>query len=152
MITTRLKHRMTIVILCLTSIFLTTMALAQISLENGEKNWIKIDDMQRNDARLTFSEVHVEHNSWLVMHPFEEGQPNGDKVVASTYLPKGTSTNVDIDVLKGIQAGEKFIVMLHQDVNDNKVLDFVFVDDTNVLDKAVFEGNTMIAHIIEAPE
>lgn len=33
-----------------------------------------------------------------------------------------------------------FIVMLHLNVNENKVLDFVFIDDTNVLDRSVFEG------------
>ena len=44
-----------------------------------------------------------------------------------------------------------FIVMLHRDVNENQVFDFVFVDERNVLDKAVFEGNTMIGHAYPAP-
>ena len=44
-----------------------------------------------------------------------------------------------------------FIVMLHRDVNENQEFDFVFVDSVNVLDKAVFEGCTMIAHAIPAP-
>ena len=47
--------------------------------------------------------------------------------------------------------GEMFIVMLHRDVNENQAFDFVFVDAVNVLDKAVFEGRTMIAHAIPAP-
>ena len=46
--------------------------------------------------------------------------------------------------------GELFIVMLRRDLNENRILDFVFVDDVNVIDKAVFEGNTMICHTIPA--
>lgn len=49
------------------------------------------------------------------------------------------------------EQGKKFIVMLHRDVNENKFLDFIFVDATNVLDKAVFEGSRMIVHAIAAP-
>ena len=36
-------------------------------------------------------------------------------------------------------------------INENQEFDFVFVDAVNVLDKAVFEGRTMIAHAIPAP-
>jgi hypothetical protein len=42
--------------------------------------------------------------------------------------------------------------MLHRDVNENKTFDFVFVDERNVLDKAVFEGTKMIGHPFAAPE
>jgi 16S rRNA G966 N2-methylase RsmD len=41
--------------------------------------------------------------------------------------------------------------MLHRDVNENKVFDFVFVDPPHVLDRAVFEGNKMIALVFQAP-
>jgi hypothetical protein len=44
-----------------------------------------------------------------------------------------------------------FIVMLHRDTNENEVFDFVFVDEQNVMDHAVFEGGTMIGHAIAAP-
>ena len=44
-----------------------------------------------------------------------------------------------------------FLVMLHRDVNENREFDFVFVDERNVSDKAVFEGAKMIAHPIAAP-
>jgi len=123
----------------------------QISMGNGAKNWITVEGVTRKESTLTFSEVQIDGNGWLVIHPFENGVPNGDKYVALTYLVDGKNLEVDINVLKGLDSGEKFIVMLHRDVNENKVLDFVFVDDTNVLDRAVFEGNTMIGHIIAAP-
>ncbi|MFK7731690.1 MAG: hypothetical protein AB8B48_08735 [Pseudomonadales bacterium] len=122
-----------------------------ITLGNGEKNWIIVDDVKRDESILTFSEVHIDGNGWLVIHPFEDGKPNGDKYVASTYLSDGKNSDVDIEVYKGLSSGEMFIVMLHRDVNENKVLDFVFIDDTAVMDTAVFEGSKMIAHAIPAP-
>lgn len=126
-------------------------ATPQISIGNGDKNWISTEDVKRVDGTLTFSEVQIDGNGWLVIHPFENGAPNGDKYVASTYLKDGTNTNVDIKVHKGLSTGEMFIVMLHRDVNENQVLDFVFVDERNVMDTAVFEGSTMIGHAIPAP-
>lgn len=44
-----------------------------------------------------------------------------------------------------------YVAMLHSDVNNDETFDFVFVDELNVADKAVFEGKTMIAHVIKAP-
>ncbi len=85
------------------------------------------------------------------MHPFEDGKPNGDKYVAATYVAAGSSESVPITVYKGIESGERFIVMLHYDSNDNEIFDFVFVDDTNVMDRAVFEGSKMIGHVFAAP-
>lgn len=126
-------------------------AAEKIRLANGEKNWIIVDGVTRDDKTLTFAEVHIDGNGWLVMHPFEGGKPNGDKYVAASYVQSGSNKNVDIKVHKGITNGEKFIVMLHRDVNQNKVLDFVFTSDVGVMDEAVFEGSTMIAHVVSAP-
>lgn len=121
------------------------------TMGNGDKNWIVLDDAVRNDKTITFKEVNIDGNGWLVMHPFEDGKPNGDKYVAATYVSSGSNKNVDIKVHKGVTTGEMFIVMLHRDLNENKVLDFVFVDDTNVMDRAVFEGNKMIGHAVPMP-
>ena len=41
--------------------------------------------------------------------------------------------------------------MMHSDSHSNKIFDFVFIDEVNVMDKAVFEGNMMIAHAIAVP-
>ena len=124
---------------------------AALQMGNGEHNSISVDDSTRTGNILNFAQVQVESSSWLVMHPFEEGKPNGDKYVAATYVKKGNNKNVAIEVYKGIASGELFIVMLHKDSNANQIFDFVFVDDTNVMDKAVFEGNKMIGHIYAAP-
>ncbi len=123
----------------------------KVNMGNGLKNWIVVDGVTRENKVLTFPEVHVDGNSWLVMHPFEDGKPNGDKYVAASYVQKGTTTNVPIKVHKGVETDEMFIVMLHRDLNENRILDFVFTSDTGVMDAAVFEGTTMIAHAISAP-
>ncbi len=126
-------------------------AAPQITLANGEANWIVVEDATRSGATFTFSEVHIAANGWLVMHPFENGKPNGNIYVGATYIAAGTNRDVEITVDPEPNTGDMFIVMLHSDVNENQVFDFVFVDERNVLDKAVFEGATMIAHAIAAP-
>ena len=122
-----------------------------ISLGNGTTNWIVTDGVTRNGATFTFAEVQIDGNGWLVMHPFKDGKPVGEVYVGSTYIEDGTSSNVEITVDESPAPGTMFIVMLHRDVNENQAFDFVFVDDRHVLDKAVFEGTTMIAHAIAAP-
>lgn len=134
------------------TIFYASSTIAQgISMGNGSQNWITVDDVKREDSILTFSEVRIDGNGWLVIHPFENGVPNGDKYVGATYLKSGKNSDVAIDVIKGLAPGEMFIVMLHRDSNENGILDFIFVDDQNVMDLAVFEGSTMIGHAIAAP-
>jgi hypothetical protein len=124
---------------------------SEFSMGNGAKNWIDVAGVTRQQSVLTFPEVQISGNGWLVVHPFEDGKPNGDKYVAKTYLEDGKNENVEIDVLKGLTQGEMFIVMLHRDTNENRELDFIFIDDTNVMDRAVFEGSRMIGHAIAAP-
>ncbi|MBL4681730.1 MAG: hypothetical protein JKY88_13540 [Pseudomonadales bacterium] len=137
------------------SVLTTTIVQAEsapkISIGNGENNWIITEGVKRNGSTLTFSEVNIDGDGWLVMHPFENGAPNGDKYVAATFVENGVHNNVEIKVHKGISKGEMFIVMLHKDSNQNKIFDFVFIDEINVMDRAVFEGNTMIGHAIAAP-
>ena len=138
------------------SLFIALTAFAEerpanFSMGNGENNWIKTEAATRDGNVLTFKEVHIDANGWLVMHPFENGAPNGDKYVAATYVTKGTNKDVEIEVYKGAETGEMFIVMLHHDLNENQVFDFVFVDDRNVMDRAVFEGPRMIGHAFPSP-
>ncbi len=124
---------------------------SSFSMGNGEKSWITTENATRDGKVLTFKEVNINANGWLVMHPFENGTPNGDKYVAATYVKEGLNKDVAIEVHKGAETGEMFIVMLHYDLNENEVFDFVFVDDRNVMDRAVFEGPRMIGHAIPSP-
>ncbi len=124
----------------------------QRTIGNGEANWIVTDGATRSEATFSFREVRIDGNGWLVMHPFKDGKPVGEVYVGATYLEDGENRDVAITVESVPEPGEMFIVMLHRDVNENRVFDFVFVDEINVLDKAVFEGTKMIGHPFAAPE
>jgi len=126
-------------------------AAPEIVLGNGEANWIIVEGVSRDHATLTFSEVRIDGNGWLVLHPFKDGKPVGELYVGHSYIEDGDNQNVEITLEAEPASGDMFIVMLHRDVNENQEFDFVFVDEVNVLDKAVFEGTTMIAHAIPVP-
>jgi len=121
------------------------------SMGNGDANWIVTEGMTRDGATFSFPEVRIDGNGWLVMHPFRDGKPAGEIYVGATYLTDGRHRSVPITVDPAPRAGDAFIVMLHRDVNENQQFDFVFVDERNVLDKAVFEGTRMIGHAVTAP-
>jgi hypothetical protein len=124
----------------------------KLTMGNGEANWIVTEGATRDGATFTFREVRIDGNGWLVLHPFVDGKPKGDVYVGSTYLKDGDNRDVAITVDPEPKPGELFIVMLHRDVNEDQKFDFVFVDERNVLDEAVFEGTTMIAQRFAAPE
>ncbi len=126
-------------------------ATPKITLGNGAANWIVVEGAAREGATFTFRAVQIDGDGWLVMHPFADGKPVGTVYVGATYIKDGLNRDVAIRVDEVPAPGTMFIVMLHHDVNQNQEFDFVFVDERNVLDKAVFEGTTMIAHAIAAP-
>ncbi|NKB34311.1 MAG: hypothetical protein GKR91_14565 [Pseudomonadales bacterium] len=146
-----MKMNFKVITLCLAALGSLAIVKAQISTGNGESNWINVEDVKRNGGTLTFSEVQIEGNGFLIIHPFENGAINGDRVVASTFLHDGNNENVEITVHRGLESGEPFFVMLHSDSNNNGALDFIFIDDQNVMDLAVIEDSTMIGHAIPAP-
>ena len=117
---------------------------------NGEKNQIDVAGVARDNSVLSFPRINIDGKGWLVIHPFKDGVPNGDKYVGKTYLQNCKNKNVDIDVFRGLEQGEMFIVMLHRDLNEKKELGVIFIDDTNVTDPAVIKGNRMIGHAIGA--
>jgi len=144
-----------------------------ITLGNGEKNWIMVEGVRRSadatyteqritsansavrrgdGATLTFDEVHIEGDGWLVLHPFIDGKPDGDWVAGYSFVKSGTNKDVSVTLNPSPKPGTMFLVMLHSDSNSDGVFDFVFVEDgINVEDRAVFEGSTMIAHVFAVP-
>ena len=102
----------------------------------------------RNDPPRTNCAVS---KCFIMRNPFKNGKPVGAVYVGATYIKDGVNRDVEINVEEEPAPGTRFLVMLHLDVNENQEFDFVFVDERNVLDKAVFEGTTMIAHPIAAP-
>ena len=161
-------------LLCGCSEFQETPTPPQITMGNGEANAIQIDGVLResgegvfsdtrsntrntsmfrtNSTGITFPEVVIENPGWIVLHPVIDGKPNGDIVSGFTYLQAGENTGVTINMHHPADKGAKYLVMLHSDVDSDRVFDFVFVEDgINVEDRAVFEGTRMIAHIISLP-
>ncbi|MFK7915222.1 MAG: hypothetical protein AB8B93_15020 [Pseudomonadales bacterium] len=123
-----------------------------MTMGNGAANWIITDGATRNGSTFTFPEVQIDGPGWLVMHPFENGKPNGDIYVGASYLADGSHSAVDIEINREASAGDMFIVMLHSDVDQDQNFDFVFVGNTGqVEDKAVFEGSKMIGQAYRSP-
>lgn len=146
----------------------------QITMGNGEANSIEMEGLIRQDGESVFSEVRMDgeaistfranstaitfpevvtaQNSWIVLHPVIDGRPDGDMVSGFTYVGAGTNEDVTIQIDHPADAGDKFLVMLHKDADEDRVFDFVFVEDgINVEDTAVFEGTHMIAHVFAVP-
>ena len=124
---------------------------AAIRLGDGERNWIKIARVTRSGAVLTVPEVLIEMNGWLVIHRFKDGKPYGKDYLAATYINQGVNLDVPITLPEPPAPDTPLLIMLHADVNQNEQFDFVFVDEVNVLDKAVFEGATMVAKTFVTP-
>lgn len=145
------------------------------SMGNGEANMIELEGLTRTEGVTQFSEVRVDGETvymfrgdstaitfpkvviaepgFLVLHPVMDGRPNGDMVSGFTYLEPGETENVTIQIDHPADIGTKFLVMMHSDVDGDRVLDFTFVEDgINVADTAVSEGSKMIAHIFAVPE
>ena len=122
-----------------------------MTMGNGQNNWIITQGISRSGATFTVPEAKIDRNGWLVIHQVVNGKPVGEKYLGATYIAAGVNKNVVVTVDYTPQSGETFLIMLHSDVNENKVFDFVFVDPPNVLDKAVFEADRMIALIFTAP-
>jgi hypothetical protein len=130
-----------------------TTETPRVQTGNGINNRIETDGIRRDGRTFVVPEVQIENNGWLVLHPFRDGRPVGEIYAGATYLPRGTHQNVAVtaQTVPMPEAGTMFIVMLHSDVNNDEMFDFVFVDEVNVADKAVFEGGKMIGHPIAAP-
>ena len=125
-----------------------------IEFGNGAENAIVVDGLTRSGRDFTITEVTLADDGWLVLHPFADGRPVGEIYAGATFVPAGTHRNVVVraQTVPMPEAGTPFLIMLHSDVDHDETFDFVFVDERNVADRAVFEGNRMIAHVFSSPE
>jgi hypothetical protein len=138
---------------------ITTAAIAAedsgsaIEFGNGAENAIVIDGLTRVGRDFTIAEVTLADDGWLVLHPFSDGRPVGEIYAGATFVPAGTHRDVVVraQTVPMPAEGTPFLIMLHSDVDHDETFDFVFVDERNVADRAVFEGNRMIAHIFSSP-
>lgn len=122
----------------------------QITMGNGTESYIVSEDFQQNGATFTFKEVKIKGNGWLVMHPYKDGKPHATVYVGATYVKHGSNKNVTITVNDLPKSGENYILMLHWDINQDKIFDFG--DGINVPDAPLFEGTKMVAFPFKAKE
>jgi len=120
-----------------------TMDHSKIITGNGEKNFIILDGTSRNGSTFTFPEVTIDKDGFLVMHPFKDGKPVQTEYVGAVPVATGTHKNVAITIDRETNPGDNFIVMLHYDMNTDKIFDFN--DGVTVPDAPVFEGRTLVA-------
>jgi len=120
----------------------------QITMGNGEESYIVSEGFSQAGATFTFKEVKIKGNGWLVMHPFKDGKPHATVYVGATYVKHGVNKDVSITVEDTPTSEENYILMLHWDVNQDKVFDFG--DGVNVPDAPLFEGNQMVAFPFKA--
>ncbi len=125
--------------LILLSILMTSLAACQNAAPTGPES--SAESKTPTDANaISFGDGQA---NWIVT---EGATQNG-----ATYLTSGDNESVAVVLDAEPASGNFSLVMLHSDVNENQEFDFVSVDERNVLDKAVFEGMTRIAHPMKAP-
>ncbi|QLC25947.1 hypothetical protein HFP57_13545 [Parasphingopyxis algicola] len=122
----------------------------QIETGNGERNAIRLEGATRSGATFTFPSVRIERDGFLVMHPFRDGAPVPTEYVGAAPVLQGISHDVGITINAVPETGEMFIVMLHYDMNEDRIFDFN--DGVTVPDAPVFEGDRLIALRYAAPE
>lgn len=122
----------------------------QIVTGNGTQNSIALDGAHRTDSIFTFPNVTLAKDGFLVFHPFRDGAPVQTEYVAAKALSGGSHDNVSIEVTDNPETGDMYIVMLHFDMNEDRVFDFN--DGVDVPDAPVFEGSTLVALRFETPE
>ncbi len=121
----------------------------QIVLGNGERNAITLEGATRSGSVMTFPSVMIERDGFVVMHPFRDDRPVRTEYVGATFVKAGTTANVSVDVGAAPAVGQNFIVMLHNDMNNDGVFDFG--DGVTVPDEPTFEGNRLVALPFAAP-
>lgn len=123
---------------------------SKIVLGNGDDNAIEMDGVERVGPTFIIPSVTAATDSFLVLHPFKDGKPVRVDYVAAMPVKAGETKDVHITAENAPETGEPYILMLHRDVNKDGVFDFG--DGVTVSDAPIFEGYTMIAAKISAPE
>ncbi len=124
-------------------------AAAPTQTGNGTNNLIVVDGVSRSGATFTFRRVVIERDGWIVFHPFKNGAPSPTEVAGYAFVGAGAHEPAVITIDYAPEVGEKFVAMLHFDMNEDGVFDFN--DGVTVPDAPVFEDGVLVAHRIAAP-
>jgi len=126
-----------------------TIDHTKIVTGNGENNYIMLEGTRRENNQFTIPKVVISQDGFLVVHPFLNDEPVQTEYVGATFVASGQTENVDIEVNTPVNSGDKFVVMLHYDMNKDGIFDFN--DGLTVPDVPVFEGHTLVALRYIAP-
>lgn len=75
---------------------------------------IQVED-QLAGRSASVASVILEREGWVVIHEEKEGRPGA--VLGAAWLPAGSHENVEVNLLRGMEAGRRYYAMLHQEVN-----------------------------------
>ncbi len=73
---------------------------------------------------VTFPQVMMDKDGWLVIHAMKDGAPVLPSSLGSTFVPAGPSMNVAVDINEKVMKGTDYLVMLHYETNGNGTYDF----------------------------
>lgn len=84
-------------------------------LTSGEGNTIRGEN-QLAGRSASVSAVALDREGWVVIHEDNEGAPGA--ILGAAWLPAGSHENVEINLLRGTEAGRRYYAMLHHEIND----------------------------------
>lgn len=84
-------------------------------LTSGDGNALRGEDqLAGKNARV--ASVRLDREGWVAIHEDDGGKPSA--ILGAAWLPAGSHENVEINLLRGIEAGRRYYAMLHHEVND----------------------------------
>lgn len=82
---------------------------------NSEENTIKVENqLAGRSARI--ASVSLAQEGWAVIHEDSDGAPGA--ILGAAWLPAGSRENVEVDLLRGMEAGRRYYAMLHGEVKE----------------------------------
>lgn len=82
---------------------------------SGDGNTLRGENqLAGRNARVT--SVTLDREGWVVIHEEKEGRPGA--ILGAAWLPAGSHENVEVNLLRGMEAGKRYYAMLHHEVND----------------------------------
>lgn len=82
---------------------------------SGKGNTLRVEDqLASKSARV--NTVALDREGWVVIHEDNEGAPGA--ILGAAWLPAGSHKNVEVNLLRGTEAGRRYYAMLHHEISD----------------------------------
>lgn len=126
------------------------VAVADMTLGNGEANRIELEGARLYGAVLTIPKVFIDTDGFLVVHPVANGQFSHAEYLGATYIREGETRRVGVDLRPVAEPGDRLVIMLYRDTDRDQVFDFV--GGVTKPDAPLIEGNTLVALRWQVPQ